>query len=344
MASLNPQLVAVAKEVILQDLAALQRAPDRSGLSAEALEEVRDYVTRLGSPSAETGVRAAPSQTEGPPRAAHEDAATTQGRQEASPGDGAAMGQQQDDTSTLSAVQELIARLIRKLLGEPAPHTYQEQNMAERPQDRFVGRYEGEHESQVATMAQAMEIALSGNSVLRDLYERGQLGNTRGVVEYAESIHQSANAEGAGKSVGEAEETTQEAGRGTANFPSMSESASLRSETWDSSSSHGLGSGDTFGSASRFDSNSRSAVEDDIPLTRSRASAARLSSPAGAAPNLTPGQATSEPVSTTAAAAASRSNGVHQLPSGPLHRPATAQSHSSPVLQPQTPRSTSPRQ
>ncbi|MGI5401187.1 hypothetical protein ACQEVG_17350 [Streptomyces sp. CA-135486] len=109
------------------------------------------------------------------------------------------MGQGQDDTSSLAAIQELVARLIREFFREPAPHASEERNAPERPQDRFVGRYEDEFDSHAATMAQAMEMALSGNSLLREMYERGQLGRTRELIQYAESTNRApTSAEGVG--------------------------------------------------------------------------------------------------------------------------------------------------
>lgn len=305
IASLNPQLVALARELILQDLNALQQAPNGSGLSPEAVKGVRDYVTRLGTPSAEPGARAVPPQMGPagvPPRSAYEGASGTQGRPGAGPGDDAGMGQGQVDP--WSAVQELVARLIREFRGEPAPHASEERNVAERPQDRFVGRYGNDHESQVATMAQATEIALSGNSLLREMYERGQLGRTRELIKYAESITQaSTSPEGAGRAPGEAEKNIPGARQDGESREAVHDIAGLRSPTPD-----GTERGNIISFDSDFD-------PDDVRLLEPRRTSntvlvAQMRSPDGGDPRMPPGGAASEPADPRVVAAASRSPGV----------------------------------
>jgi hypothetical protein len=235
IASLNPQLVALARELILQDLDAL-RATNGSGPSPKDVEGVRDYVARLDSPSVEGGVPD-PRPGMGPAadalsRTASEETTGTPGRPGDGPGNGVGMGQAQGDPWSLSSVQELVARMIREFLREPTQHAPEERYAPERPQDRFLGRYENEHEGQVATMAQAMEIALSGNSLLREMYEQGQLGRTRQLIEYADTITQaSTSAQGAGRATGEAEEIIRGARRDEENPEAGHEIAGLRSPT-----------------------------------------------------------------------------------------------------------------
>ncbi|WP_406278415.1 hypothetical protein OHT93_37085 [Streptomyces sp. NBC_00191] len=322
IASLNPQLVALARELILQDLDAL-KATNGSGPSPKDVEGVRDYVARLDSPSAEPGVPA-PRPGMGPAgdvlsRSAYEETTGIPGRPGDDRGNGAGMGQAQGDPWSLSAVQELVARMIREFLREPAQHAPEERYAPERPQDRFLGRYENEHESQVATMAQAMEIALSGNSVLREMYEQGQLGRTRGLIEYADTFTQAASAEGAGHATGEAEENVRGARRDEASPEAEHEIAGVRSPTPMGTRRDSVLSYVDLSLDDRRDSFLR---DDSVRglgngnFSHDMSSVAQMRSSGGGAPERTIGSAASTALDPIAAAAASRSPIAPANPSG----------------------------
>ncbi|MFI2350843.1 hypothetical protein ACH492_28205 [Streptomyces sp. NPDC019443] len=353
IASLNPQLVALARELILQDLDAL-RATNGSGPSPKDVEAVRDYVARLDSPSAEPSVPA-PRPGMGPAgdalsRSAYEETTGIPGRPGDGPGNGVGMGQAQGDPWSLSAVQELVARMIREFLREPAQHAPEERYAPERPQDRFLGRYENEHEGQVATMAQAMEIALSGNSLLREMYEQGQLGRTRGLIEYADTLTQAASAEGAGHATGEAKENVRGARRDEASPEAEHEIAGLRSPTtigtWrDSVLSYFDPSLDDRRDSFLSDDSVRGLGNGNF--SQDMSSVARTRSSSGGAPETTVDGAASTALDPMAAAAASRSPGAPANLSGVPDVPRLPVTYTprvpSPPNAPGSPGSSSPR-
>lgn len=329
-ASLNPQLVEVARRMILDDLNSFVAA-GRPGLSEQECSELQQYVRQLGIPAESLAAPGPPatgvsgSMPFRPSLAAPaRESSPLAGEQLA----GGAQGWDQVTKWTADAIRELVIPLVLDLLkGQQEQRATataearfpQASPGSEPPGGRFLKQYENEHESQVATMAQAMEIALSGKSVLREMYEQGQLGMTRGLIEYADTFTQAASAEGAGHATGEAEENVRDARRDEASPEAEHEIPGLRSATpmgtrRDSVLSYFDPSLDDRRDSFLSDDSVRGLGDGNF--SQDMSSVARTRSSGGGVPERTVDSAASTALDPMAAAAASRSPGAPANPSG----------------------------